>query len=74
MLADDIFQLIKVLATIPGNTYFDQNFMPHVYQSLQNFGAALQAGQVQEVARYLDTGLLKSFMHIVSSQILVLQE
>lgn len=42
MLQDDIFQLIKVLATIPGNTYFDQHFMPQVYQSLQNFGVALK--------------------------------
>ena len=67
MLQDDIFQLIKVLATIPGNAYFDQHFMPQVYQSLQNFGVALKQGNATEMSKYLDSGLLRSFMNIVGT-------
>lgn len=42
MLADDILELIKVLADIPENTSFDQSFMPSVYESLKQFFSAVQ--------------------------------
>lgn len=70
MLADDILELIKVFADIPGNKSFDELFMPNIYQSLNAFGQALQSQNPGEISKYLDSGVLKSIMNIVSTHAL----
>jgi len=70
MLADDILELIKVFADIPSNKSFDELFMPNIYSSLQAFGHALDTKNDAEISKFLDAGVLKSLMNIVSTHAL----